>query len=98
MPRTTRVCVIATIALTVACTRPEVTADTQPLAPPDLAPSTTVTTQPRTATTIDVDRASIYPVDPFTLEAVPGLDPIPDWRLVLGGHVEQRRLAGAVCR
>jgi hypothetical protein len=74
--------VIALIALTVACTRPEVTADTAPLAPPDsFAPSTTVTTQPQTPTTVDVERASIYPIDPITLEAIPGLAPIPvgDW-------------------
>ncbi len=36
---------------------------------------------PQPTTTIDVDRASVYPVDPITLEAVAGFDPIPvgDW-------------------
>jgi hypothetical protein len=64
------------------CTRPEVSAITEPLAPPDsFAPSTTVTTQPRTTTTLDEERASISRVFPTTLEAIPGLDPIPvgDW-------------------
>lgn len=74
--------VFAIFVLSVACTRPDVTADTQPLAPPDtLTPPTTVTTQAATTTTVDVDRASIYPVDPVTLEAVAGVEPIPvgDW-------------------
>jgi hypothetical protein len=78
--RRTLIGAAALIALTVSCTRPEVTADTQPLAPPDsFAPSTTA--QPRTATTVDVDRAAISRVFPTTLEAIPGLDPIPvgDW-------------------
>ncbi|HLF43454.1 MAG TPA: hypothetical protein VJA46_08000 [Acidimicrobiia bacterium] len=74
--------VIALIAVTFACTRPEVTATTEPLAPPDsFAPSTTVTTQARTTTTVDVERASSYRVDPLTLEPLEGFEPIPmgDW-------------------
>lgn len=82
MQRRTLLAVIALIAVTVACTRPEITAITEPLAPPDtFAPSTTVTTQRRTTTTIDTERAAIYRVDPITLEPIAGFDPIPvgDW-------------------
>jgi hypothetical protein len=82
MQRRTLLGVIALIAVTVACTRPEVTATTEPLAPPDsFVPSTTVTTQARTTTTVDVERASIYRVDPLTLEPIADFDPIPvgDW-------------------
>ncbi|HET7847337.1 MAG TPA: hypothetical protein VFL72_07570 [Acidimicrobiia bacterium] len=82
MPRRTLLAVPVLFALTVACTGPEVSADTQPLAPPDsFAPPTTAAPPPPTGTTIDVDRASIYVIDPMTLEAIPGLDPIPvgDW-------------------
>ncbi len=74
--------VVAIFALSVACTRPDVTADTQPLAPPDtLTPLTTTSTRPQTTTTVHIDRAKIYPVDPITLEAVAGVEPIPmgDW-------------------
>ena len=74
--------VVAIFALSVACTRPDVTADTQPLAPPDtLTPPTTTSTRPQTTTTAQIDRARIYPVDPITLEAVAGIEPIPvgDW-------------------
>jgi hypothetical protein len=73
---------VAIFALSVACTRPDVTADTQPLAPPDtLTPATTTSTRPQTTTTVHIDRAKIYPVDPITLEAVAGVEPIPmgDW-------------------
>jgi len=82
MQRSTLLGVIALIAVTVACTRPEVTAVTEPLAPPDsFAPSTTVTTQARITTTVDAERAAIYPVDPLTLEPLDGFEPIPmgDW-------------------
>ena len=43
------------------------------------APSTTA--RPRPSTTIDIERAVIYPVDPLTLEALPGFEPIAmsDW-------------------
>ncbi|HLF59731.1 MAG TPA: hypothetical protein VI980_00960 [Acidimicrobiia bacterium] len=81
-PRRTLLGVIALLAMTVACTRPEATPSTNLLAPPDsLSPPTTATTVVRTTTTIDVERASIYPVDPITLEAVAGFDPIAvgDW-------------------
>jgi hypothetical protein len=74
--------VVAIVALSVACTRPDVTADTQPLAPPDtLTPLTTTSTRPQTTTTVHIDRAKIYQVDPITLEAVAGVEPIPvgDW-------------------
>ncbi|HEY6628047.1 MAG TPA: hypothetical protein VI193_03585 [Acidimicrobiia bacterium] len=68
---------VAIFALSVACTRPDVTADTQPLAPPDtLTPVTTTSTRPQTTTTVHIDRAKIYPVDPITLEAVAGVEPI----------------------
>ena len=73
---------VVLIALTVACTRPEVTAITEPLAPPDtLTPLTTTSTQAPTTTTLDVERAAVYPVDPMTLEPLAGFDPIPtgDW-------------------
>ena len=82
MQRRTLLGVVALVALTVSCTRPEATPVTEPLAPPDtLSPSTTVTTQARTTTTVDVERAVIYPVDPITLDPIGGFDPIPmgDW-------------------
>ncbi|MDP9495969.1 MAG: hypothetical protein M3P87_12120 [Actinomycetota bacterium] len=81
MQRRTPLALLALLAV-VACTGPEITAVTQPMAPPDtFAPTTTQTTQPGTTSPVDIDRASIYPVDPTTLEATPGLDPIPvgDW-------------------
>jgi hypothetical protein len=73
---------VGLLLMTVACTRVEVTTSTEPLAPPDtLSPPTTVTTIARTTTTVDIESASIYPVDPITLEAIDGFDPIPmgDW-------------------
>ena len=82
MRRRTLLGVIALFGLTVSCIRPEATLDTEPLAPPDsLSSSTTVTTQARTTTTVDVERAAIYPVDPITLDPIEGFDPIPmgDW-------------------
>jgi len=74
--------VVALIAMTVACTPPEITAVTEPLAPPDtFAPTTTRVTQRLTTTTVDTERAAIYRVDPITLEPIAGFDPIPvgDW-------------------
>jgi hypothetical protein len=73
---------VVILALTAACTRPQATPITEPLAPPDtFGPSTTVTTRARTTTTIDIEHASIYPVDPFTLTPLDGFDPLPmgDW-------------------
>ncbi|MEX1134866.1 MAG: hypothetical protein WED83_08495 [Acidimicrobiia bacterium] len=80
--RRTLLGVVALLVATVACTRPEAVPSTEPLALPDsFAPSTTVTTQAGTTTTVDIERAAIYPVDPVTLEALDGFDPIPmgDW-------------------
>ncbi|MDP9495968.1 MAG: hypothetical protein M3P87_12115, partial [Actinomycetota bacterium] len=74
--------VVAFLAMTVACTSPETTAITEPLAPPDtFAPTTTATTERRTTTTVDTERAAIYRVDPHTLEPIADFDPIPagDW-------------------
>jgi hypothetical protein len=82
MQRRTLLGVLALVAISVACTRPEATPVTEPLAPPDsFGPSTTVTTQARTTTTVDAERAAIYPVDPLTLEPLEGFEPIPmgDW-------------------
>jgi hypothetical protein len=73
---------VVLVALTVACTRLEDTSGTEPMAPPDtLTPPTTSTTESRTTTTVDIDRASIYPVDPITLEPIDGYQPMPggDW-------------------
>ncbi|MEX2250850.1 MAG: hypothetical protein WD895_02125 [Acidimicrobiia bacterium] len=84
-PRRNLLLVIALFTMTVACTRPDATPNTEPLALPDtFSSSTTVTTVDRTdqpTTTIDTERAAIYPVDPLTLEAISGYAPITmgDW-------------------
>lgn len=61
----------------------------EPTAPPEVfAPTPTIgelaaptTTRPTPNTTVDVERTSVYPVDPIALEALPGFEPIPmgDW-------------------
>ncbi|MGH8950247.1 MAG: YncE family protein [Acidimicrobiia bacterium] len=77
---------VALVVLFAACTSNSQPAG--PTAPADaFAPTPTIgelappTTRPAPTTTLDVDRTTVYPVDPVTLEALPGYSPIPmgDW-------------------
>ncbi|HEY4607310.1 MAG TPA: hypothetical protein VIH55_06635, partial [Acidimicrobiia bacterium] len=80
-----RATIVAIAVLLAACTS---TGTVTPL-PPDMfaptpsiggvTPSTTI--RPDPTTTANVERAMIYPVDPLTLDALPGFNPIPmgDW-------------------
>ncbi len=69
------------LAVTASCTRQQATPDSvAPLAPPDTLSQPT-TTRPAPTTTVDIERTTIRPVDPLTLEPVSGFDPLPmgDW-------------------
>jgi hypothetical protein len=78
---------VACILILAACTGTETAVD--PMAPADVfAPtpsigdlSPTTTARPAPTTTVDVATAVIYPVDPVTLDTLPGFDPLAmgDW-------------------
>jgi hypothetical protein len=84
------VAIAACLFLVAACTGTDTGTAEVTTVPPDVfAPTPSIddeagsppTTRPAPTTTVDVDRMSLYRVDPVTLQTLPDFDPIPmgDW-------------------